>query len=85
MSVEIKTGWVNALESVPSDYPFLKDKAKAYVVHTAPVYRGRPDMTEESYSVSYWDYDGEVWGNICGGDIVLHWMSFTKWWEETNA
>lgn len=85
MSVEIKSGWVNALESVPSDYPSLKDKAKAYVVHTAPVYRGRPDMTEENYSVSYWDYDGQVWGNICEGDIVLHWMPFTKWWEETNA
>ena len=53
MSVEIKSGWVNALESVPSDYPSLKDKASAYVVHTAPVYRGRPDMTEENYSVSY--------------------------------
>lgn len=85
MSVEIKSDWVNALESVPSDYPSLKDKARAYVVHTAPVYRGRPDMTEENYSVSYWDYDGQVWGNICEGDIVLHWMPFTKWWEETNA
>ena len=53
MSVEIKSGWVNALESVPSDYPSLKDKTKAYVVHTTPVYRGSPDMTEESYLVSY--------------------------------
>lgn len=85
MSVEIKSGWVNGLESMPSDYPSLKDKAKAYVVHTAPVYRGRPDMTEESYSVSYWDYNAQMWGNINEGDIVLHWMPFTKWWEETNA
>ena len=51
----------------------------------AAFYRRRPDLTKANYSVSYWDHDREVWGNICDGNIVLHWMPFTKWWEETNA
>lgn len=82
MSLEIKEGWVNGLESIPSDYPGLNNDDKAYVIHTAPVYRGRPDMDEEHYSVSYWDRDKQLWGNVCEGDIVLHWMPFTKFWKE---
>lgn len=78
MSVEIKNGWVNGLESIPSDYPVLQGEDKAYIVHIAPIYRGRPNMDEEHYSVSYWDFDRKCWGDIYEDNIVLHWMPFTK-------
>lgn len=38
MSVEIKSGWVNALENVPSDYEEIKNNPNImYLVHTAPI------------------------------------------------
>lgn len=79
MSVEIKTGWVNAIESTPSDYEAIKNNSNVlYLVHTAPIYYGRPDMDEEHYTTSYWNANNDTWGNICEGDIVLHWMPFKK-------
>ena len=53
MSVEIKSGWVNALESVPSDYEEIKNNPNImYLVHTAPIYCGRPDIDEDRYITS---------------------------------
>ena len=79
MSVEIKSGWVNALESVPSDYEEIKNNPNImYLVHTAPIYCGRPDIDEDRYITSYWNANNDTWSNIYDGDIVLQWMPFKK-------
>ena len=79
MSVEIKSGWVNALENVPSDYEEIKNNPNImYLVHTAPIYCGRPDMDEDRYITSYWNANNDTWSNIYDGDIVLQWMPFEK-------
>ena len=79
MSVEIKSGWVNALENVPSDYEEIKNNPNImYLVHTAPIYCGRPDIDEDRYITSYWNANNDTWSNIYDGDIVLQWMPFEK-------
>ena len=79
MSVEIKNGWVNGFESVPSDYEEIKNNPNImYLVHTAPIYCGRPDMDEDRYITSYWNATNDTWSNIYDGDIVLQWMPFKK-------
>ena len=79
MNVEIKSGWVNALENVPSDYEEIKNNPNImYLVHTAPIYCGRPDMDEDRYITSYWNANNDTWSNIYDGDIVLQWMPFKK-------
>lgn len=79
MSVEIKNGWVNALENVPSDYEEIKNNPNImYLVHTAPIYCGRPDIDEDRYITSYWNANNDTWSNIYDGDIVLQWMPFKK-------
>ena len=79
MSVEIKSGWVNAFESVPSDYEEIKNNPNImYLVHTAPIYCGRPDINEDRYITSYWNANNDTWSNIYDGDIVLQWMPFKK-------
>ena len=79
MSVEIKSGWVNSLESVPSDYEDIKNNPNImYLVHTAPIYCGRPDINEDRYITSYWNANNDTWSNIYDGDIVLQWMPFEK-------
>lgn len=79
MSVEIKSGWVNALENVPSDYEEIKNNPNImYLVHTAPIYCGRPDIDEDRYITSYWNANNDTWSNIYDGDIVLQWMPFKK-------
>lgn len=79
MSVEIKSDWVNALESVPSDYEEIKNNPNImYLVHTAPIYCGRPDIDEDRYITSYWNANNDTWSNIYDGDIVLQWMPFKK-------
>ena len=79
MSVEIKSGWVNALESVPSDYEEIKNNPNImYLVHTAPIYCGRPDIDEDRYITSYWNANNDTWSNIYDGDIVLQLMPFKK-------
>lgn len=79
MSVEIKSGWVNALENVPSDYEEIKNNPNImYLVHTAPIYCGRPDIDEDRYITSYWNTNNDTWSNIYDGDIVLQWMPFKK-------
>ena len=79
MSVEIKSGWVNALENVPSDYEEIKNNPNImYLVHTAPIYCGRPDIDEDRYITSYWNANNDTWSNVCDGDIVLQWMPFKK-------
>ena len=49
-----------------------------YLVHTAPIYCGRPDMDEDRYITSYWNANNDTWSNIYDGDIVLQWMPFEK-------
>ena len=79
MSVEIKNGWVNALENVPSDYEEIKNNPNImYLVHTAPIYCGRPDINEDRYIPSYWNANNDTWSTIYDGDIVLQWMPFKK-------
>lgn len=79
MSVEIKSDWVNALENVPSDYEEIKNNPNImYLVHTAPIYCGRPDIDEDRYITSYWNANNDTWSNIYDGDIVLQWMPFKK-------
>ena len=79
MSVEIKSGWVNALENVPSDYEEIKNNPNImYLVHTAPIYCGRPDIDEDRYITSYWNANNDTWSNIYDGYIVLQWMPFKK-------
>ena len=79
MSVEIKSGWVNALENVPSDYEEIKNNPNImYLVHTAPIYCGRPDIDEDRYITSYWNANNDTWSNIYDGDIVLQWIKFKK-------
>ena len=79
MSVEIKSGWVNALENVRSDYEEIKNNPNImYLVHTAPIYCGRPDIDEDRYITSYWNANNDTWSNIYDGDIVLQWMPFKK-------
>lgn len=79
MSVEIKSGWVNAFENVPSDYEEIKNNPNImYLVHTAPIYCGRPDIDEDRYITSYWNANNDTWSNIYDGDIVLQWMPFKK-------
>lgn len=79
MSVEIKSDWVNALERVPSDYEEIKNNPNVmYLVHTAPIYCGRPDMDEDHYTTSSWNVNNDTWSNVCDGDIVLQWMPFKK-------
>lgn len=79
MSVEIKNCWVNALENVPSDYEEIKNNPNImYLVHTAPIYCGRPDIDEDRYITSYWNANNDTWSNIYDGDIVLQWMPFKK-------
>ena len=79
MSVEIKSGWVNGFESVPSDYEEIKNNPNImYLVHTAPIYCGRPDIDEDRYITSYWNANNDTWSNIYDGDIVLQWMPFKK-------
>ena len=79
MSVEIKSGWVNGFENVPSDYEDIKNNPNImYLVHTAPIYCGRPDMDEDRYITSYWNANNDTWSNIYDGDIVLQWMPFEK-------
>ena len=79
MSVEIKSGWMNALENVPSDYEEIKNNPNImYLVHTAPIYCGRPDIDEDRYITSYWNANNDTWSNIYDGDIVLQWMPFEK-------
>ena len=79
MSVEIKRGWGNALENVPSDYEEIKNNPNImYLVHTAPIYCGRPDIDEDRYITSYWNANNDTWSNIYDGDIVLQWMPFKK-------
>lgn len=79
MNVEIKSGWVNALENVPSDYEEIKNNPNImYLVHTAPIYCGRPDIDEDRYITSYWNTNNDTWSNIYDGDIVLQWMPFKK-------
>lgn len=79
MSVEIKSGWVNGFENVPSDYEEIKNNPNVmYLVHTAPIYCGRPDMDEDRYITSYWNVNNDTWSNIYDGDIVLQWMPFEK-------
>lgn len=79
MNVEIKSGWVNALENVPSDYEEIKNNPNImYLVHTAPIYCGRPDIDEDRYITSYWNANNDTWSNIYDGDIVLQWMPFKK-------
>lgn len=79
MSVEIKSGWVNGFENVPSDYEDIKNNPNVmYLVHTAPIYCGRPDMDEDRYITSYWNANNDTWSNIYDGDIVLQWMPFKK-------
>ena len=79
MSVEIKNGWVNALENVPSAYEEIKNNPNImYLVHTAPTYCGRPDIDEDRYITSYWNANNDTWSNIYDGDIVLQWMPFKK-------
>ena len=79
MNVEIKSGWVNALENVPSDYEEIKNNPNImYLVHTAPIYCGRPDIDEDRYITSYWNANNDTWSHIYDGDIVLQWMQFKK-------
>lgn len=79
MSVEIKSSWVNGFENVPSDYEDIKNNPNVmYLVHTAPIYCGRPDMDEDRYITSYWNANNDTWSNIYDGDIVLQWMPFEK-------
>ena len=49
-----------------------------YLVHTAPIYCGRPDIDEDRYITSYWNANNDTWSNIYDGDIVLQWMPFKK-------
>ena len=79
MNVEIKNDWFDALAIIPNDFPILKDNPNvSYLVHTAPVYRGRPDVNEGDYQISRWNSNNNTWRDIANGDIVLHWTVFTK-------
>ena len=84
MNVEIKNDWFDALVTIPSDFSILKNNSNViYLVHTAPMYRGRPCVNEEDYQISRWDSNNNIWRNVANGDIVLHWTVFKKVNENT--